>query len=473
MLLTQPYRFQSKDAEFLAAQFKSRSDYNMGFMLASEQGCGKTLTILRTLDLLRQKIKVLICCPAGARNEWKRQIEYHYSPGSFSVFIARSSKDILAFNAGTLKREGFKITGIMPAAMFTTKNMNSDIEILVTGYHTNLLKQIDQQIKFDVVVLDECQEISNPKSETSQEIEKIVNRCDSYLLPLSGTPAKDKPEQIWNAARLCQPLEWGSDINNFRFRYLQKVPNQWAPEGYYLRGLKPERAKELETRLSKVMLRRTKKEVAPFLPPLIVMLRHVPVKKVDIDWDNPESFKNFCAQNIEVKVEETINILNRAVEHDEKRFVVFCHLDRTAQNLEAEIVKHNFKVVNIHGATPDSRHRKVDIVANATEPSVLIASIEGSGTAVDFTWCTTGVFAEQHHVPGETSQAAQRFHRLSSTFSTNLWFVVGEGTKEEQKAEAYIRKQKDLEKVYAGGEFEDKATEVLDIKDKEGLGDLI
>lgn len=473
MLLTQPRKYQSKDAEFLAAQYKSRSDFNMGYLLASEQGCGKTLTILRALEMIHEPLKVLICCPAGARNEWRRQIALHYSPKSFDVFLAKSSKDIAAYNIGELKAAGIETKGIVPAKVFNTSRSNAPIEILITGYHVVLLTGLSDKIKFDIVILDECQEISNPESGTSKVIQSIVEHSDAYLLPLSGTPAEDRPEQIWNAVRLCQPQEWGSDINSFRYRYLQKVPNEWAPNGYYLKGLKPERAKELSARLSKVMIRHTKKEVAADLPPMILMLRHVPVKQVTFDWDNPESFENFNEQNIDIKTEETVKILSQARENGENRFVVFTHLHRTAENIESALRKAGFDVVSLIGVTPDARHKKVEIVALATTPTVLIASIEASGTAVDFTFATTAVFAEQHYVPGKTSQAAQRFHRLSSTHSTNVWFIVGEGTKEEIKAEVYCRKQKDLEHTYRGGEFEEKAVETLTIKDREGLGDFL
>ena len=507
-LLTTLREYQESDAQIIAKIVQAKSEKQLGEILAYEQGLGKTVTTLRTIELIKPR-RVLILCPAAARMEWRRQIHYHYESGDWNYSVCKSGKDIIKWNAGERpgvkyvaapepKRPQLSLVPDLPASKFGfalpsarqvaavagrefnkhlgPEKPESQTEILITGYSPSLLSKLDDKARFDLVVLDECQEVSNPLVKTSVIVDEIIAKSDAFVLSLSGTPALDRPEQIWHVASLAQPMEWGS-FNDFRYRFLQRVENEFAPSGFYLKGLKPERRAELSSRLSKIMIRRTKQEVAADLPPMIVSLRYVPAPKEDFDWNAIEegNYAQFAESNRSAKIEETIALLESARADGERKFTVFSYLNLTGQILTERLQALGYNVVNLEGVAPDSRQRRIDEVANSEVASVLVCTIDSVGVALDFTWCQTAVFAEQHWRPGKTSQASQRFHRLSSKHSVKLWFIVAEGTQEERKAEVYLAKQKDLSIVQRQGEFEDRATEELDLSkyDPEGLEDLL
>jgi len=80
---------QEAGAQWLIAGFNQQL---AGRCLGWETGVGKTLSVMRFLELASPR-RALILCPAIARQEWKRQAELFY-PGKFDLRLCSESKEI-------------------------------------------------------------------------------------------------------------------------------------------------------------------------------------------------------------------------------------------------------------------------------------------------------------------------------------------------------------------------------------------
>jgi len=128
-------------------------------------------------------------------------------------------------------------------------------DVVITTYGT-LRKDINllQKCKFHHLVLDESQYIKNPASDTHKAV-KQINAL--HKLALTGTPIENSLVDLWSIFDLLNPGMLGS-LSAFKERYANNA-----------RLLEDKLAEErLLNLINPFILRRTKEQAAPELPPL-------------------------------------------------------------------------------------------------------------------------------------------------------------------------------------------------------------
>ncbi len=101
----------------------------------------------------------------------------------------------------------------------------------------------------------------------------------------------------------------------------------------------------------------------------------------------------------------------------------------------AEVAKKRILTINKFKEDPDAR--------------VLIGTIGAIGTALNLGYITDVAFAELHWTPTLNSQAVDRFHRLTSTQTVNIYYLIGKGTIEQHILEVTQRKNHIAEETLA------------------------
>lgn len=407
-----------------------------GCVIASEMGVGKTWPALDIISHAKERgaERFLVVTPAIVRQEWVRQ--------------------------NSLYETGLQIDALDTGAKVAKWCDTQGSGVLVTSYH--LLQHVTGP--FQIVQADECQRVSNPDVKMSRELRRIVETsAETFFLPFSGTPSEDRPCQLWNILDMLEPGQWGSSIWAFRRRYMEAIPNQWAPGGVVYKGLRADRAEELKRRLDRIMYRVTKADIAGSLPPLIMSMRYIKPKRSKLDWDSEDGFSQLLELNSSAKLDATVDIIEQARNAGESKFVAFTFLRQTADELGARLRAIGISDVQVvTGAlSADKRHGPIERVRNATGTAALVCTVDSCGVGIDMTFAQTAVFAELHFVPGKLSQAMGRLIRLSSTHACNCIFIVCEGTREQKQAEALCRKQSALDRIIAGGRDEKEAQRVL------------
>ncbi len=217
-----------------------------GGVLADDMGLGKTITTLAFL-LRRKELEgpapSLVVCPTSVASNWVRE-------------AARFTPDLRVL----------LLHGPSAAARASLPIATSDV--VVTTY---ALLRRDQAalaaIPFRCVVLDEAQNIKNADSATT----RAANRLDASMrLALSGTPIENRLRELWSLASFANPGILGTS-RAFETRFERPITTDRASP----------LAAELRAVVRPFLLRRTKDDVLPELPPKTEIDRVVTLRRAD------------------------------------------------------------------------------------------------------------------------------------------------------------------------------------------------
>lgn len=232
-----------------------------GGILAFDMGLGKSLTSLAYfVDMKRKGLvkNLLVICPSPLKfSVWAKEVE-KWTDLSYIVVDGNKS-EVVEWDDGVKERlKGAKLREVQyQQYLFGT-------DVIIMNYEL-FLRDIDIIPNLDsdwVVVMDEAHRIKNPKAQTTKNLIKKVKSAGRKVLG-SGTPLENNVQEIWSLVDLCRPGILG---NYYKFieRYMELdfFNNPVAP--------KPQMMDELTRKLDPIMIRKTKKEALPDLPPLTV-----------------------------------------------------------------------------------------------------------------------------------------------------------------------------------------------------------
>lgn len=203
-----------------------------GCLLADVPGLGKSVQAIAGVE---QYNKVLILCPASLKYNWKNEILKWFP--EININLIHGAQDV--------RKKQWRA---------------AHAKFYIANYEAVLRDwdEIDKH-KFEVVICDEAQRISNPASKTAQAVKKIP--CLKRVA-LTGTPVSNKPDDIWSIMDWVRPGLLGH-YGYFLKKY-SEVDMLGTPTGRYFDLDKL--AKEIEP----FMLRRKKEDVFDSLPPKII-----------------------------------------------------------------------------------------------------------------------------------------------------------------------------------------------------------
>lgn len=122
------------------------------------------------------------------------------------------------------------------------------------------------RIEWGAIVVDECHESLIVKSGTPTQrrrgLELLRPREGALMVASSGTPFRSKPVQLWGLLNWLWPKRYSG-----KWRWVEQYWELGGYTGYTVGRLREDREAMLWNELSGIMLRRTKAEVAPDLPP--------------------------------------------------------------------------------------------------------------------------------------------------------------------------------------------------------------
>lgn len=217
-----------------------------GGLLADDMGLGKTVTTLAFLLREREESGArpsLVVCPTSVAGGWVREAA-RFTPG-LRVHLYHGAA------RGSL-----------------TPEVLAEHDVFVTTYAL-LRRDVEalEKIPFRAVVLDEAQNIKSAESQAARAARRL--RADLRLC-LTGTPMENRLRELWSLASFANPGILGS-VQTFERLYERPIstdPSSAAGE-------------ELRALLRPFLLRRTKKEVLPELPPKTEMDRVVTLSRED------------------------------------------------------------------------------------------------------------------------------------------------------------------------------------------------
>jgi SNF2 family DNA or RNA helicase len=207
-----PYPYQLEGVAFLMPRHSA--------LLADEMGLGKTIQAILALRLMLQAGLVrqaLLVCPKPLVFNWCRELRLWAEDLPFEV-IGGGSDD---------RRTAWTVSST-PLKIVNYEILTRDAEIID-----------DDNVQFDLVILDEAQRIKNRESKTSQAA-RALRRRRSWAL--TGTPIENRSEDL---------------VNLFSFLDEGRIPAETPPS-------------DLPRLTAECILRRVKEQVMADMPPKIV-----------------------------------------------------------------------------------------------------------------------------------------------------------------------------------------------------------
>ena len=232
---------------------------SLGGCLADDMGLGKTIQTLTLL--LRLK-----------RPESRNPFFQHNKNGQLSLFSDQDFTNTAPQPASLIvlpvslvhnwEKEIQKFTPSLKAFVYKGARRERNIEEILYNYDIILTTYgtvrndagILSKYQFLFLILDESQYIKNPESKTYQTITRLQS---NYRLVLTGTPIENSLSDLWSQMNFLNPGLLGS-LTFFKRRFLNPIEHEKDPQI----------SAKLHNLIHPFILRRTKEQVAPDLPPL-------------------------------------------------------------------------------------------------------------------------------------------------------------------------------------------------------------
>src|ERR1035437_9367610 len=183
-----------------AALFAFRSPLSKGAILADEVGLGKTIEagILLSQKWAERKRKLLIIVPANLRKQWNQELADKF-------FLSSAILETRTFN------EQIKQGNLNP--------FDRD-EIVICSYHFARNKDVYiQQVKWNLVVIDEAHRLRNVYKPTNRIATAIKNAVSPFpKILLTATPLQNSLLELYGLVSVVDEYTFG-DLKSFKSQF--------------------------------------------------------------------------------------------------------------------------------------------------------------------------------------------------------------------------------------------------------------
>lgn len=457
-LLTTPlYPYQQDGVRFAARCGRA--------ILADEMGLGKTVQAIATAELLRREGfvgSVLILCPTTLKYQWKREIE-RFTDSTVQVIEGSPQQ----------RREQLEAE----SAFFKIASYNSLLPS--TG------QALPASLSPDMLILDEVQRLKNWNTQTAKAVRKIPSR---YALILSGTPLENRLEELYSIVELVDQFLL-SPYYLFRDRYIV-TDAEGRTVGY--RNLA-----DITQRLSNVMLRRRKADVAMQLPTRIDKQLFVPMTTEQMEahhdlklqaarlvakWHRQHFLSEMDRKQLlltlsqmrmvcdslyvldehsraDTKVEEVMNILdecgvtlNGEAVDGATKVVIFSQWERMTRLVAQELERSGVDYAYLHGSVP-AAERQQRVETFQQDPAVRVfLSTDAGATGLNLQAANVIINLDLPWNPAVLEQRIGRIHRIGQQRGVEVINLIAAGTIEEDMLSRLRFKTSLFEGVLDGGE---------------------
>ena len=445
---------------------KNMYDVGFGGVLADDMGLGKTL---QTISLLNEI--------------------YRVKKDFFALIIVPSS---LLYN---WKEEIIKFSGIKPILVEGTAAHRKELiekkkkGLLITTYQA-LRNDIDEykNKKFEIVVLDEAQNI---KTATSQ-IKKAVMKLNSKVnFALTGTPVENNILELWSIFDFVLP-GYLDNLTKFKKTYKEALVNPNSAKVTNLREI-----------IAPFLLRRTKKEVLTELPEKMesnmivtlsseqkqLYLSYVKQAKKEMKKFNENENNRMKILAILTKLRQICNSptlfkedykgevaklqvlrdLLPDITENGHRLLIFSQFVGTLKEIEKELVDLGIEYFYIDGNVKSKERMEISKKFNAGQRQVVLISLKAGGTGLNLVGADVVIHYDPWWNVAVENQASDRAYRIGQKKSVQVIKLVTEGTIEEKIIKIQENKKQLSENLL---ESKDNDKVLFEMSDKE-LMDLL
>ncbi len=421
-------------------------EQNNGCILGDEMGLGKTLQVITVMQDYKNNNKspMLVVAPVSLLQNWIRECN-RFAP-ELKVLI----------------HHGAKRTG-------RYKDLEA-YDVVVVSYNTAVSDTaLLSMVTWNLVVLDEAQNIKNPGSERTKYVKLLPrNSC----IAVSGTPFENHVSDIWSIVDFIKPGLLGTQSE-----YESYITDDIAG------------GDKIEPILSPLMIRRLVADVAQDLPDKVIIPQPIVMSEQEIisyehfreealaGSEKPslgvlQKMRMFCTHpqlcdveegsdpwSSSVKYQRMCEILEEIIERGEK-VIMFTSFQKMFDIIEKDIPKRlGMKVFKIDGRTnvPD-RQPIVDTFNGLNDSALLVLNPRAAGTGLNITSANHVIHYNLEWNPSLEDQASARAYRRGQEKTVFVYRLFYSDTVEEIVNDRIERKRSIAKAAIVGtdGSIENK-----------------
>jgi hypothetical protein len=399
-------------------------------ILADDMGLGKTIQAIGVSELLAQQAdisRVLVVCPASLKSQWRSEIHR---------FCGRQSRSTqLIFGGGAERLEQYH-----GDAFFTICN------------YEQVLRDITaiEAVPWDLVILDEGQRIKNWESKTSRTIRQIDS---PFRLVLSGTPLENRLGELYTITKFVDNNLLGPAYQFFNRHHI--VDDRGKTQAYH-------RLDELREKLSPVLLRRTRSEIADQLPSRTDEVVRIMGTQEQLDIQNANvsraaqiAAKKYmteidrivlmaCLSNARMacdstylldqeneeyssKLERLSELLETLLEDPTRKIVIFSEWKRMLDRIESRLTELNADFVRLDGSVPQKKRGPL-VNKFQTDPQCRAICMTNAGsTGLNLQAANTVINVDLPWNPAVLEQRIARAYRMGQKNPVHVYKLVTVG----------------------------------------------
>jgi len=416
-----------------------------GGILADDMGLGKTIQTLAFLQRVKytkekeNKRPFLLVAPTSLLLNWMQEIAL-FTP-DITVYLHSGNKRVKGLES------------LFPA------------DLIITSY--GLLRNdisLFEQMDFEIIVLDESQNIKNTTAKTTKYINKL---SAASRLALTGTPIENTIRDLWSQMNFLNQGLLGS-LKQFEEKYAKPIEKNDDHE----------KAKELQKIIKPFLLRRTKEEVAKDLPAITEKVISCPMTEEQEKYyeEVKSEYRNNLVNMVEQKgieksrfsILQGLSKLRQIANHpyltddayahssgkhnvliekittaisDGHKVLVFSqfvsYLDLLERDLKTEV-----PYFRLTGSTSkENRARYVQEFQVAENPCVFLISLKAGGVGLNLTAADYVFIVDPWWNPAAEAQARDRSHRIGQQNKVFSYKFISRNTIEEKIMQLQKKKQ--------------------------------
>ena len=357
----------------------------------------------------------------------------------------------------------------------------------MTTYGT-LLRDIDflRKVQFLYAVLDESQNIKNPLAQSSKAV-RLVNA--RHRLVMTGTPVENNTFELWSQFAFLNPGLLGS-MDYFRHEFVTPIESKTSEETVQL----------LRRLVYPFILRRTKEQVAPELPPRTERVLYTDLEPAQRKLYNHtrDYYRGLLLGMIDeagmddarMKILEGLlrlrqlcihprlmddsfrgsspkfDVLLETIEnlHSEgHKALIFSQFVKTLHLLQAELDQRHIPYAYLDGQTVD-RQGQVDLFQNDPAIPLFLISLKAGGVGLNLTAADYVIHIDPWWNPAVEMQAADRAHRIGQDKPVFIYKIIARNSVEEKILELQEHKKELVDKLIGAEDSFFKSITKDDIK---------
>ena len=440
--------FKNSDLKFTQEELNTLRDYQVsgvkwlytickcgfGGILADEMGLGKSLQTIMFIKKMYEEnkdSKFLIVCPTALVYNWENEFNKFAPDLSYQVFAGnrQERQELLQKYDGNIYITSYGL-------------LREDLDI----YETK---------DYRVFVIDEAQNIKNPKTGLTKAVKSITSETK---IALTGTPIENTITELWSIFDFIMP-GFLSSLVKFQQKY--NIKDFDEDTNKLLTNLKAQ--------VKPFILRRKKKDVIKDLPDKIennifIDLNEMQkkyyaaeVKRVNDEMDKLVNTGGFTKNKMMIlalltrlrqicihpsiydanykgesaKMEALLDTIKELVSNGHK-ILLFTSFKTALYLVKDALNKEDISTYVIDGSVPSKQRQILVDAFNKDKTNVFLIMLKSGGTGLNLTSADVVIHLDLWWNPQAENQATDRTHRIGQTKTVEVIKLICKGTIEEK-----------------------------------------